>query len=110
MEYEPIRKRGLSIPWGYEQHPDDRSLLLPIPEQLEVYARAKELLKRGCSYRDVANWMTAKTGRRLTHAGLRSKVKADIRRRQSEGGKVSWERNKHKLFPDKYAPPSDGEE
>ena len=61
---------------GYISVKDGRFIQLPkrpITEELEAYTKAKTYLQ-SCSYREVASWLTATTGRKISPQGLRKKV------------------------------------
>ena len=77
MEYLYRRRKSRRPPWGYDIDPHDPWLLKPNREQLELLEKAKHLIKEGCSYRDVAKWLTAKTGRYISYVGLRDRIKRD---------------------------------
>ena len=47
----------------------DDKILEPIPQELEVLEQAKVYLDNS-SYREVASWVTKKTGRYISHVGL----------------------------------------
>ena len=81
-EYEwlPVVRVGRVIPFGYRQDSDDSDILLPIPEELETLEEAKKFLKQ-YSYRDVANWLSEKSGRYISHVGLMKRVKLEQRRK-----------------------------
>lgn len=72
-EFLPIVRVGRIVPWGYEVDPNDEDILLPVPEQLELFEQARMLLKE-YSLRDVAAWLTEHSGRSISHAGLRSRI------------------------------------
>jgi len=67
------------VPFGYEVDSEDSEWLNPIPKQLELLELAKEHLKR-YSYRDVAAWLTAQSGRSISHVGLTRRI--DIERKR----------------------------
>jgi len=69
------------VPFGYEQHPVDPDILLPIPFELEALQRGKELLKE-YSLREVANWLTQKTGRYISHEGLKYRLEKEAKSRR----------------------------
>ena len=71
---------GRHIPFGYRQHPDDCDILLPIPEELELFEKAKEFLKR-YSYREVSAWLSTQSGRYISHVGLYKRVKIEQKRK-----------------------------
>ena len=41
-EWQPVVRVGRHIPFGYRQDPDDCDILLPIPEELELFEKAKK--------------------------------------------------------------------
>jgi len=65
-------RKTSTIPFGYKLD-ENKKTLLPIPEELEAYTKAKDYLQ-SCSYREVASWLTATTGRKISAQGLRKKV------------------------------------
>lgn len=79
-EWYPIIRVGRHIPFGYEQCPEDKQLLLPIPSELELLDQAKEYLKE-YSLRVVADWLSKKSGRYISHVGLKKRVSIEERRR-----------------------------
>ena len=74
----PVVRVGRKIPFGYEQDPNDEDILLPIPEQLELYEDAKKHLKK-YSYRDVANWLTTQSGRDIRYVAMNERVNRESR-------------------------------
>ena len=78
-EWEPIVRTSRQIPFGYKLDPDDNWILLPIPSELDLLEQAKQHLKN-YSYRAVADWLTEKSGRSITHAGLRQRVISERRK------------------------------
>jgi len=64
-----IKRKARTIPFGYKLA-EDTDYLEPIPEELEALQQAIEYLSN-CSYREVANWLYRKTGRKLSHVGLK---------------------------------------
>lgn len=77
--WEPIVRTSRQIPFGYRLDPEDSWILLPIPEELDLLEQAKVHLKK-YSYRAVADWLTEKSGRSITHAGLRQRVISERKR------------------------------
>ena len=65
-------RKTSTIPYGYKLD-DNKKTLLPIPEELEAYRKAKDYLQ-SCSYREVATWLSATTGRSISAQGLRKKI------------------------------------
>lgn len=85
MIEELYKKRKTStIPFGYELDKDDKDLLKPIASELEALEQAKEYLKvvKGIptksSWREVTNWLVAKTGRYISHQGLKKRVLSEM--------------------------------
>ena len=68
----PTTRKTSTIPYGYKLD-DNNKTLLPIPEELAAYSKAKNYLQ-SCSYREVATWLSATTGRSISAQGLRKKV------------------------------------
>ena len=65
-------RRTSTIPYGYKLD-DNKKTLLPIPEELAAYRKAKDYLQ-SCSYREVATWLSATTGLTISAQALRKKV------------------------------------
>ena len=78
--WHPIVRIGRHIPFGYKQDPEDKDILLPIEEELELYEKAKKYLRQ-YSYRDVANWLSTQSGRKISHVGLMKRVKIEQKRK-----------------------------
>ena len=93
----PVVRVGRFIPFGYEQDPDDPDILLPIPEELELFEQAKKHLKQ-YSYRQVAAWLSEQSGRSISHVGLFKRVKLEQgRKRQASNLRYLAERYKAAL-------------
>jgi hypothetical protein len=78
--WKPVVRIGRHVPFGYRQDPDDCDILLPIPEELELFELAKKHLKR-YSYREVAAWLSTQSGRYISHVGLYKRVKIEQKRK-----------------------------
>lgn len=63
-------RKARHVPFGFKVYEDDSNYLEPIPNELEKLEKAKEFCKT-CSLREVAMWLTAETGRNISHMGLR---------------------------------------
>jgi len=79
-EWQPIVRVGTHVPFGYRQDPDDCDILLPIPEELELFEKAKKFLKQ-YSYREVAAWLSTQSERYISHVGLYKRVKIEQQRK-----------------------------
>lgn len=101
MTHPSIRRKNALIPWGYTQNEDVYLQLDPIEELLDCLDQAKDLVKKGCSYRDVAKWLQATTEVPLTHVGLYLRIKADQKKIRSARSKEAYLRKyKPELFDD----------
>ena len=74
--WKPVVRVGRTIPFGYKQDEEDRDLLLPIPSELELLEKAKKFIKQ-YSYRQVADWLTTQSGRKISHVGLIKRIKIE---------------------------------
>jgi hypothetical protein len=79
MIYERIARTPGVAPFGYIQASDDPRFLDPVPHELDCLALAYAYIDKGFSLRQVACWLHAKTGRRLSHVRLSKKYKASKR-------------------------------
>lgn len=80
FEWKPVVRIGWMVPFGYEKHPEDPDILLPVPEKLELLEQAKAHLKN-YSYRAVAAWLSEQSGQYISHVGLYKRVKLEQKRR-----------------------------
>lgn len=71
--FYPIVRVSRVVPFGYMQDPEDPDMLLPVEKELILFEEAKKHLKQ-YSLRDVAAWLSAKSGRYISHVGLRTRV------------------------------------
>ena len=72
MESIKIKKKARTIPFGFKQS-NDPDYLEPIKEELDALRQAKEYSKT-CSLRETAQWLHRKTGRYISHVGLRKRL------------------------------------
>ena len=74
QKMEPIRikKKARTIPFGFKQS-QDPDYLEPIKEELDALRQAKEYSKT-CSLRETAQWLHRKTGRYISHVGLKKRL------------------------------------
>jgi hypothetical protein len=80
LEWYPVVRVGRVVPFGYEQDANDKDVILPIQEELELLERAKRFIKQ-YSYSDVANWLSTESGRYISHVGLMKRVKLEQKRK-----------------------------
>lgn len=65
------RRSSSTIPFGYELSEDNKTLK-PIDTQLEVLKNVSSMVKEGIlSLREGSLWIEHKTGRSLSHTGLK---------------------------------------
>lgn len=72
MEAIKIKRRARTIPFGFKQS-DNPDYIEPVKEELEALEQAKKYLKT-CSLRETAQWLHRKTGRYISHVGLKKRV------------------------------------
>ena len=77
------------VPFGYKVNEEDSNLLDPIPFELEAIEVARQYVKQ-YSYRQVANWITTKTGRDISHVGLRKRLMNERQRKNKARTLKSW--------------------
>jgi len=90
-EWQPVVRVGRHIPFGYEQDPNDKDILLPIPEELELLEQAKKYLAE-YSLRLVSRWLTEQSGRYISHVGLKKRVNIEQKRRNTADAHRLYER------------------
>ena len=91
---ELIKRKARTIPFGYKLA-EDTKYLEPIPEELEALEQAIKYLE-SCSYREVANWLKAKTKRPISHVGLK-KIFVKWKNLNHPSQKQTSEENEEKL-------------
>tara|TARA_R110001606_G_scaffold2722_4_gene11783 strand:+ start:475 stop:900 length:426 start_codon:yes stop_codon:yes gene_type:complete len=84
-----IPRVARTIPFGYEINPEDKGILLPIDHELDMLEQAKKYIKQ-YSYREVANWLTANTGRSISHVGLKKRLDNERQRKNKAGSLRKW--------------------
>ena len=70
-----IKRKARTVPFAYKLA-EDTDYIEPIESELEALEEAKNYLKT-CSLREVAIWLTRKTGRYISYVGLNKRVKRD---------------------------------
>ena len=81
-EWTPIVRLGSVVPFGYKQDPEDKDILLPIPEELVLLEKAKDHLKKYPS-REVAEWLYKESGRYISHVGLLQRLNIESKRQHA---------------------------
>ena len=72
MESIKIKRKARTIPFGFKQS-EDPNYLEPIREELDALRQAREYSKT-CSLRETAQWLHRKTGRYISHVGLKKRL------------------------------------
>ena len=88
-EWIQIPRIARIIPFGYKVNETDKELLDPIPYELEALELARKYIKQ-YSLRQVANWFTTKTGRDISHIGLRKRLLQEGQRKNKARTLRKW--------------------
>ncbi len=88
-EWIQIPRIARTIPFGYKLNEEDPDLLDPISFELDAIEVARKYIKQ-YSYREVANWLTTKTGREISHVGLRKRLMHVQKRKNKARTLGSW--------------------
>ena len=88
-EWIQIPRIARTVPFGYKINEEDRELLDPIPYELEAIELARKYIKQ-YSLRQVANWLTTKTGRQISHIGLRKRLMHERQRKNKARTLKRW--------------------
>ena len=88
-EWIQIPRIARIVPFGYKVNEEDSNLLDPIPFELEAIEVARQYVKQ-YSYRQVANWLTTKTGRDISHVGLRKRLMHEQQRKNKARTLRKW--------------------
>ena len=88
-EWIQIPRIARIIPFGYKLNEEDQNLLDPISYELEAIELARKYTKQ-YSYRQIANWLTKKTGRVISHVGLRKRLMYEKQRKNQARTLKRW--------------------
>jgi len=81
MQNTKLLKRMRAIykpPYGYDS--TEEGNLIPIEDELELLAEVADMVEeRALSLRDAALWLSHKTGRKISHEGLRKRLMQPVR-------------------------------
>ena len=88
-EWIQIPRIARIVPFGYKVNENDSELLDPIAYELEAIELARKHVKQ-YSFRQVANWLTTKTGREISHVGLRKRLMNERRRKDKVKSIRQW--------------------
>ena len=71
-----MRPKLGKTPFGYKPHTEGSKKLEEIPEELEALDKIQTLLAtKSISLRDGAEWISFKTGRTISHQGLKNVIR-----------------------------------
>ena len=84
-----IPRIARTVPFGYKQSEEDPDILDPIPVELDLLEKARSHVNQ-YSYREVANWLTANTGRQISHVGLRKRLLNERQRKNQAKSLRKW--------------------
>ena len=88
-EWIQISRIARTVPFGYKINEKDSELLDPIAYELEAIELARKHVKQ-YSFRQVANWLTTKTGREISHVGLRKRLMDEKQRKNKARTLRKW--------------------
>jgi hypothetical protein len=88
--FVPLPRISKIVPFGYKISDEDPKLLEPIIFELEALEMAKKHRKAGYSWRKLARWVTATTGRHISDVGLQKRVESDTRHRRKASTLANW--------------------
>ena len=88
-EWIQIPRIARTVPFGYKINEEDKELLDPIPYELEALELARKYIKQ-YSLRQVANWLTTKTSRQISHIGLRKRLLHERQRKNKARTLKRW--------------------
>ena len=88
-EWAPIPRASREVPFGYIVDPQNEKWFLPVPLELDNLELAKEHVRK-YSYREVADWLAATTGRSISYVGLKKRIESEALRRYKRGVALKW--------------------
>ena len=88
-EWVQIPRIARTVPFGYKQNDKDPDILDPIPTELDLLEKARQHVNQ-YSYREVANWLSANTGRYISHVGLRKRLSNERQRKNQARSLRKW--------------------
>ena len=88
-EWVSIPRIARTVPFGYKLDENDSGILRPIPQQLDFLEQARQHIKQ-YSYREVANWLSTRTERYISHVGLRKRLAHEQHRKRQITSLRKW--------------------
>ena len=96
-EWIQIPRIARIVPFGYKVNENDSELLDPVPYELEALELARKHINQ-YSYRQVANWLTKKTSREISHVGLRKRLMNERQRKNKARTLKRWSKYAEKAI------------
>ena len=88
-EWIAVPRIARTVPFGYKLDENDSYILRPIPEELDALEQARKYIKQ-YSYREVANWLSIRTERFISHVGLRKRLAHEQQRKKQIRSLRKW--------------------
>ena len=88
-EWVQIPRIARTVPFGYKQSEEDPDILDPIKIELDLLEKARKYVNQ-YSYREVANWLSANSGRYISHVGLRKRLSNERQRKNQARSLRKW--------------------
>ena len=88
-EYVPIPRIARTVPFGYKLAEDNSHMLEPVVLELAALELARDFIKQ-YSYRQVSEWLYTKTGRYISHTGLRKRLLNERSRKSKAATLRKW--------------------
>ena len=88
-EWISIPRIARTVPFGYRLDENDSDILRPVIEQLDALEQARKYIKQ-YSYREVANWISTRTERYISHVGLRKRLAHEQHRKRQVTSLRKW--------------------
>ena len=88
-EWIAVPRIARTVPFGYKLDENDPYILRPIPEELDALEQARKYIKQ-YSYREVANWLSKRTERYISHVGLRKRLAHEQQRKKQIRSLSKW--------------------
>ena len=88
-EWVQIPRIARTVPFGYKKSEEDPDILDPIPVELDLLEKARKYVNQYSS-REIANWLTANSGRYISHVGLRKRLQHERKRKDTAKSLRKW--------------------
>ena len=88
-EWISIPRIARTIPFGYIKDENDPYILNPVEKELDKLEIARIYIKQ-YSYREVANWLSTRTERYISHVGLRKRLAHEQQRKRQITSLRKW--------------------